>query len=382
MIQVNHRDYKVPDEPAVVVCLDGSSFEYIDAAVSAGIAPFLASLVAANQYRIVNATMPTFTNPNNASIVTGVPPAVHGIIGNFFLDRITRRAVMMNDASFLRAPTILCASVQAGARVRAIVAKDKLRQLIGAGLSGACASAEQDGVPVYSPELSLHVLRRGVDVMRTARPDVMYLSTSDFIQHTHAPGTEAANSFYREVDEQLARLDDLGVRLVVTADHGMSAKTDVRGRPQIVFLQGLCDESAGRGNATVILPITDPYVAHHGALGSFAWIYTASPDGCATIRARLADMHGIEAVYAQEDACRLFELPRDRTGDIAVVADRDHVLGTRAADHDLSALHGPLRSHGGRAEQPVPMLFNRRPTSELPATVRNHDALWVALNVL
>jgi phosphonoacetate hydrolase len=366
----------------VVVCLDGSSFDYVDAAVSARVAPFLASLVAANEYRTVNAAMPTFTNPNNASIVTGAPPAVHGIIGNFFLDRLTGRAVMMNDASFLRGPTILHATEQAGASAAAIVAKYKLRQFIGAGLSGACASAEQGGVPVYSAELSLDVLRRGVDVMRTVRANVMCLSTSDFTQNAHPPGTEAANSFYREVDEQLARLDGLGVRLVITADHGMSAKADVRGRPRIVFLQVSCDEWAGRGNETVILPITDPHVTHHGSLGSFAWIYTASPNACATILERLADTHGIEAVYAQKDACRLFELPRDRTGDIAVVADRDHVLGTRQADHDLSALHGPLRSHGGRAEQPVPMLFNRQPRSELPVGLRNDDAFWVALNVL
>lgn len=211
---------------------------------------------------------------------------------------------------------------------------------------------------------------------------MLYLSTSDFIQHVYAPGTDAANDFYREVDELLARLDDFGARLVITADHGMSAKTDAHGRPQVIFLQARCDEWAGRGCATVILPITDPYVAHHGSLGSFAWIYARSADACAIILEHLPGLPGIEAVYAQEDACRLFELPHDRSGDVAVVADRDHVIGTRGADHDLSALYGPLRSHGGLAEQPVPMLFSRQPRSELPATVRNYDAFWVALNVL
>jgi phosphonoacetate hydrolase len=381
VVQVNNRHYNLPVEPAVVVCLDGSPFDYIDAAVNAGAAPFLASLIAANHYQLVAAAMPTFTNPNNVSIVTGTPPAVHGICDNFFLERATGRAVMMDVASFLRAPTILWACAQAGARVTAVVAKDKLRQLIGAGLADVCASAEQEGVPVYSGELSLHVLRRGVDLMRTMRPDLMYLSTSDFVQHAHGPGTDLANSFYRNVDEQLAYLDEFGTRLVITADHGMSAKTGDDGQPRVVFLQELCDGWIGRGNATVILPITDPYVAHHGSLGAFAWIYARSRTARGVVRSRLADVAGIEAVYAQDDACRLFELPCDRAGDIAVLADREHVLGTRPADHDLSKLHGALRSHGGLAEQAVSMLFNRPPRSDV-RPVRNYDAFSVALNGL
>lgn len=167
------------------------------------------------------------------------------------IDRET--GVMMNDASFVRAPTILHACAHAGAVVRAVVAKDKLRQLVGIGLAGGCISAEQDGVPVYSAELSIHVLRRGVELLRTERPDVLYLSTSDFIQHAHAPGTAAANAFYAAVDEQLAMLDDFDVNLVITADHGMYAKSDTAGRPRIVFLQELCDVWCGPLSATVIL---------------------------------------------------------------------------------------------------------------------------------
>ena len=379
MLQVNGRDYAVPDRPVVVVCLDGSAIEYIDAAAAAGAAPFLASLIAAGLCRRADAAVPTFTNPNNASIATGVPPSMHGITGNFFLDRETGRAVMMNDASFLRAPTILSACAHAGLDAAAVVAKDKLRRLLFAGLEGESASAEQDGIAVYSAQLSEHTLRRGVELMRTERPDVMYLSTSDFVQHAHAPGTAAANAFYQAIDGQLALLDSFDVSMVVTADHGMTAKTDQDGRPQIIFLADLCDRWLGAGAASVILPITDPYVGHHGSLGSFAWIYTSAD--VRPLTARLREVAGIDALVAADEACARFELPRDRVGDLAVIADRDHVIGARPGDHDLTALHGPLRSHGGLAERAVPMLFNRPPRREVP-NLRNADAFWMAFNVL
>jgi phosphonoacetate hydrolase len=382
LVHVNGRDYRSPDRPVVVVCLDGSSLDYISEAAAAGEAPFLASLIARAQLRMADAVMPTFTNPNNVSIITGVPPSQHGISGNFFLDRGTSQAVMMNDASFLRTPTILGAFSQSGARVVAVSAKDKLRPLLAAGLHGICESAEQAGVPIYSAALSEHVLRRGVEFMRSQPPDLMYLSTSDFVQHVHAPGSTAANMLYRGIDEQLALLDGLGATLVITADHGMQAKADEVGRPRIVFLQDLCDEWTRQGAVRVILPITDPYIAHHGSLGSFAVAYVDDPADRATIIRGLAAVTGIDEVLGREEACARFELPPDRIGDIVVLADRSHVLGTRPADHDLSALSGPLRSHGGLAEQRIPIMFNRPIQREENRRLRNLDAFWVALNAL
>ena len=328
---------------------------------------------------MVDAAMPTFTNPNNLSIVTGVPPSRHGISGNFFLDPETGAAIMMNDASFLRADTIPAAFSRAGARVVVMTAKDKLRHLLGAGLEGVCLSAEQEGQPVYSALLSEHVLRRGAELMRSMSPDLMYLSTSDFVQHTHAPGSAEANRFYAVVDGHLAELDRLGATLVITADHGMQAKADARGRPRIVFLQTMLDDWLGHGRTKVILPITDPYVAHHGSLGSFAMIYVSDVSTVADIAARLRAVPGVEMVLTREDACRQFELPVDRTGDVVICADSATVLGTAPADHDLSVLRAPLRSHGGLAEREVPMLCNQ-PLPEDGRRLRNYDAFWVGLN--
>ena len=345
--------------------------------------------------------MPSFTNPNNLSIVTGVPPSVHGICGNYFWDREAGAEVMMNDARYLRAPTILAALAQHGAKVAVITAKDKLRSLLGHGLSGIRFSSEkadqvsfaENGIgdvlslagmavpSVYSAELSEFVFAAGVALMERERPDVMYLSTTDYVQHKHAPGTPAANAFTSMIDRYLGRLDALGANVVVTADHGMNAKTDAFGRPSIVFLQDLLDDWYGAGTTRVILPITDPYVVHHGALGSFATVYLAT-DRLMDAAVRIKSLPGIGLVLTRDEACHRFELPPDRVGDLVVVSERLSVVGTSRGRHDLSGLDAPLRSHGGLSEQQVPLLANR-PAVDLPyRRWRNFDAFDLALNHL
>jgi phosphonoacetate hydrolase len=385
-VTVNGRTYGWPATPLVVVCLDGSPFEYIDRAIVAGVAPFLRSLVSSGFFRLVHSALPSITNTNNASIVTGVPPAVHGIVGNFFLDRGTGEAVMMNDASFLRVQTILSAFSRAGARVAMVTAKDKLRRLLCHDVDGPCMSIEARGVEVYSAELSEQALAESVGLLESAAPNVMYVSTSDYVQHKHAPGDAAANRFYAAIDRSLAAIDRLGATLVVTADHGMRAKADAAGRVRAVFLQDVIDDWLGRDAARVVLPITDPYVRHHGSLGSCAMVYLgAGPTivEAAALVERINGLAGIDVAVIHADACRRFDLPLDRTGDIVVFADADTVIGTRSGEHDLSALDAPLRSHGGRAEQQVPMLVNRRAGDiALAATTQlhNYDAFDVGLN--
>lgn len=383
IIRVNDRVYRWPDRPLVVLCLDGSSFDYLREAVAAGVAPYIAALLTRRLLRMVDAAMPTFTNPNNISIVTGVPPARHGICGNFFLNRDTAQVAMMNHASLLRAETILAAFSRAGAKVVAITAKDELRDLLSAGLNGVCVSAEQEGQPVYSARPSEHVLERGVDLIRSIMPDLTYLSTSDYIQHTHAPGAPAANRFYAAIDQQLALLDRMGVTLIITADHGMNAKTDSDGRPRVLFLQTLLDEWLGQGLAQVVLPITDPYVTHHGSLGSFATIYLSKSRNASDITKQLRTLRGVDVVLDRGAACDRFELPPDRIGDIVISADAETVLGTRRSEHDLSELRAPLRSHGGLAEREVPMLFNR-PLNLHPLEhqLKNYDAFFIGLNAM
>jgi len=337
--------------------------------------------------RTADCVVPTFTNPNNLSIVTGAPPSVHGICGNYFYDREAGAEVMMNDPKYLRAGTILAAFADAGAKVAVVTAKDKLRKLLGHKLNGICFSSEKAGasmvelvgmpVPsVYSAELSEFVFAAGVRLMERDRPDLMYLSTTDYVQHKAAPGAPAANAFYAMMDRYLARLDAAGAILALTADHGMNAKHGADGSPNVIYLQDLLDEWLGAGDARVILPITDPYVVHHGALGSFATVYIE-----ANVRAKIEALRGVELVLEREEAARRFELPPDRIGDLVVVSTKHVVIGTSKARHDLSGLTEPLRSHGGISEQKVPLLLNRRLVGLAPQRrLRNFDAFDLALN--
>lgn len=406
MIHVNDRGYATPKQPTVVVCVDGCEPEYIAQAVAHGRMPWLKRVLAEGTVLVADCVIPSFTNPNNLSIVTGAPPSVHGICGNYLFDVASGTEVMMNDPKWLRAPTLLATLAEAGHSVAVVTAKDKLRQLLGHKMRGICFSAEKadqatlaengiDGVlelvgmalpSVYSAELSEFVFAAGVKLMQRrpghgGRPDVMYLSTTDYVQHKHAPGTEGADAFYAMMDKYLGQLDALGCVIALTADHGMNAKTRMDAQPDVIYLQDVLDDWLGVAQARVILPITDPYVVHHGALGSFATVYLPSDLDQAALAQRLAALRGVETVLSRAAAAERFELPADRIGDIVVVSERSTVIGTQAARHDLSALDAPLRSHGGVSEQRVPLILNRRIDGLVPnRRWRNFDAFDLALN--
>ena len=400
-IDVNGRTYRLPVAPTVVVCVDGCEPDYLAQAVATGHMPWLKRTLAEGTGLIAECVVPTFTNPNNLSIVTGAPPSVHGICGNYLLDTATNTEVMMNDPKWLRAPTILAGLADAGKSLAVITAKDKLRQLLGHKMNGICFSAEKAdqvnlaangidevinrvGKPVpsvYSAALSEFVFAAGVQLMGSVRPDVMYLSTTDYVQHKHAPGTEGANAFNAMMDGYLGKLDAMGCVIALTADHGMNAKVGMDGTPDVIYLQDWFDRAFGVGHARVILPITDPYVVHHGALGSFATVYLPSDIDPAAARAQVAAIRGVESALTRSEAAARFELPEDRIGDLVVVSERFTVIGTSASRHDLSGLDAPLRSHGGVSEQRVPLIVNRKlPGLDMSRRFRNFDAFDLALN--
>ncbi len=403
-ISVNGRDYPVPTRPLVVICLDGCEPEYLDVALAAGRVPALKRVMEKGQSHFAHSVIPSFTNPNNMSIATGRPPSVHGICGNFLYEPETGEEVMMNDVRFLRAPTIFSHYYNAGSKVAIVTAKDKLRALLGSGLQfgderAMCFSSERsdtttkaehgidnaagwlgwDVPDVYSARLSEFVFAAGVKLLQEFKPDVMYLTTTDYVQHKYAPNDEDAIAFYEMFDGYLEQLDAMGAAIVITADHGMKPKHLADGSPDVVYLQDLMDEWLGTGNARVILPITDPYVVHHGALGSFATAYL--PDGADVndVIAKLSAIEGIDVVIDKATACERFDLPDDRIGDIVIVSTENKTLGTSEDRHDLSGLNEPLRSHGGLSEQTVPFIVNTTLT-DLPKApeLRNYDAFFYA----
>ena len=404
-VTVNDRSYAWPKHPLVVICLDGSEPAYTDEARKRGLMPNLEKLIAkGGEYR-AHSVVPSFTNPNNLSIATGRPPEVHGICGNYLIDPDTGSETMMNDPKWLRAPTIFASFQKAGARILMVTAKDKLRLLLSKGLvydgsaiafssekadkatraengiDNPCAAFDMVLPDVYSADLSEFVFAAGVKLIPEFKPDITYLSTTDFIQHKYGPTEQGALDFYAMFDSYVGKLDALGVTLIITADHGMNDKHLANGEPDVLYLQDDLDRAFGEGKTKVILPITDPYVVHHGALGSYAAIYTYGADP-KSVAAHIATLDGMDTVLEKAEACARFGLPPDRTGDVVAVSggkSKSKVIGTSRSKHDLSGLDVPLRSHGGLTEQTVPFFINTKSAS-LPEGVRNFDAYFVGCN--
>jgi len=406
LLNINNRQYQgIPKKTSVVICLDGSQKEYLDEASKINLMPNLDKIIKKGEYLIAHSAIPSFTNPNNISIVTGQPSSVHGICGNFFYTPSTGVEVMMNDPRFLRAPTIFEKYYEIGAKIALVTAKDKLRTLLGNGLKyddkrALCFSAEKSdqatievngiekinewlgmSVPeVYSAELSEFVMAAGVKLLAEFKPDIMYLSTTDYIQHKYEPGHEVANKFYKMFDNYIGQLDDMGAILVITADHGMKPKSQEDGSPNAIFLQDYLDIKFPSVKAKVILPITDPYVVHHGALGSFATIYLEDKIHVDLIINEIKKIKEIEVVLNKDEACSAYDLPKDRMGDIICMSSEFMTIGSSKDKHDLSGLNEPLRSHGGLHERQVPFIVNKK-MSQIDANKQlyNYDAFYYAI---
>lgn len=405
-ISLHGRNYALPTQPVVVICIDGCDPEYIEHGIKNGVCPTIASFVEQGFTATADCVMPSFTNPNNVSIVTGVPPAVHGISGNYYLEPETKREIMITDATLLCGSTLLGLMSQAGVPTAAITAKDKLRKILGHELEGICFSTEKAasctldehgidqiealvGRPVpnmYSADLSLYVLDAGLALLRQGQVRLLYLSLSDYVQHKYAPGAPESDEFLRAIDQRLKAFVELGAIVGCVADHGMSDKSSAQGTPNVIFLQDLLEQEFGAGSARVICPITDPFVRHHGALGSFVRVYARDPANLPEMLRAVRGLPGVEQAMTREEAATALELPADREGDFLVVSAQNYVLGSRAVEHDLSNIgERPLRSHGGFSEQPVPFLLSH-PLNETYRDIaasrrlRNFDIFDFALN--
>jgi len=409
-VTVNGTGYRWPAKPVVVVCIDGGDPAYLRQALAEGSIPHIERFMRQGFSAVADGTVPSFTCPNNMSIITGTPASRHGISGNFYLDTRTGEAVVMTGPELLRGDTILARFAEAGAKVVSITAKDKLRRQLGKNLDVSSGNVsfssefasrctlqengienvlELTGMPqpdMYSMELSLFVLEAGIRLLERDRPDLLYLSLTDWVQHKYAPAEREAMRFYRELDARFGRLAALGATVALTADHGMNDKSDASGRPNVIWLQDILDAKFGKGDVRVICPITDAFVAHHGALGGFVRVWCLGRATPAQVIEAIRGLDGIESALDRESACRLHDLPADREGDVAVIAAADVCIGASESQHDLSGLAGHrLRSHGGVAEAKVPFILSE-PLNERyraaagAATLKSYQIFDFALN--
>jgi phosphonoacetate hydrolase len=401
-LTVNAREYRRPRRPTVAITIDGCDPRYLDDALDRALMPRLAEMLrGGGSYALGLGQMPSLTNTNNMSIVTGAPPVVHGLPGNHYLgaDGVE---VQLADPSFLRAPSIHAALAGAGCRVLMVTAKDKLRRLLARGgvPTTSAEKAHEHPLPAYGIDdvvalvgrpnpgpyewdMSHFAIEIGIAVSKRVGPlDLMYLSTTDFVQHAEGPGGPMADRFFRRFDDLLGELLDLGYVVGMVADHGMNAKHHPDGAPRVYYLEDVLT-AAGIADGRAILPITDPYVVHHGALGSFAWVHVPEDD-VERARRAISALDGVEEVFTRDEAAVVYRHPADRIGDLSVASDARTALGTSAARHDLSVLTGPLRSHGGRHEQIVPILVSHpleaRYADLLRSGVRNSDVHDLLLN--
>ena len=383
-VHVNGIPYRWPLRPVVVVCIDGGDPAYLQRFLNDGATPNIARFVREGFATVVDGSMPSFTCPNNMSIITGTPTAKHGISGNFYLDTATWKPVVMTGPELLRGDTIIKKFADAGAKVVTITAKDKLRKQLGKGLDISrghvsfssefvekCTLAEH-GIEnvlqfvgmakpdMYSMELSLLVLEAGVKLLEQRRPDLLYLSLTDWVQHKWSPEEPDARRFYQKLDDCFGRLAALDATIALTADHGMNDKSNAAGDPNVIWLQDILDAKFGKDETIVICPITDAFVAHHGALGGFVRVWSRGKVTDRQIIDHIGGIDGIEMALDKATACRLFDMPADREADVAVVARQDTCIGSSAANHDLTGLKGHrLRTHGGVSEAKVPFIVNR-----------------------
>ncbi len=242
---MNGRTYAAPKRPTVVIIVDGFDPAYLEHGIANGTLPTMKSFKQNGFMGIADCSMPSTTNTNNTSIVTGVPPVIHGINGNYYLDAATGEEIMITDAKRLRCGTILGALSHVGVKTAVVTAKDKLLKVLAYEMEGinfsseyaGKASLKENGIEnveklvgrptpdQYSADLSLFVFDAGVKLLSTVRPDLMYLSTSDYVQHKHAPGEPEADAYHHAVDKTVAALIALGATVAITADHGMNDKS-------------------------------------------------------------------------------------------------------------------------------------------------------------
>ena len=410
LVEVNGVKYRWPKKPVVVVCIDGGDPAYLRQFLADGSIPNIARFMQQGFSVVADGTVPSFTCPNNMSIITGTPASRHGISGNYYLDVKTGEAVVMTGPELLRGDSIITKFADAGAKVVSITAKDKLRKQLGKNLdvskgnvsfssefASKCTLKENGidnvldfvGMPqpgMYSMELSWFVLEAGIKLLEKNRPDLLYLSLTDYVQHKYAPEEAEAKRFYQHLDKCFGRLAALGAIVALTADHGMNDKSNAQGKPNVIWLQDILDAKFGKGDTRVICPITDAFVGHHGALGGFVRVWCTGKATAKQVMDAIHGIPGIESVLDKETACKVHDLPIDREADVVVISTAEVCVGGAAAAHDLSGLEGHrLRTHGGVSEAKVPFILSAPLNDEYKlkagaATLKSYQIFDYAIN--
>ena len=356
----------------VIVCLDGCSPQYLEHSII----PNLDAIAGAGFSTIGRAVMPTVTNVNNTTIVTASFPEKHGITSNYFIDPVTEQEVYMESSEYLLTETVFRRAAAKGKKSAVLTAKQKLKNLIGDGATIA-ESAENPpswlvdklGPPpeIYSIEINHWVFQAAREVLRAHSPDLLYVTTTDYVNHKYAPEDEKSQWNVNRLDHLLGDIMNVspGIEIVVTADHGMNAKT------RALDLNRILRDGAVSANAIPI--IKDRYVVHHRNMGGAAYVYLKDVASMDEAIALLKEEKGVESVVPGREAAELYNLHPGRIGHFLVLADCETVFGSLpTAREEVN-----IRSHGSLHEREIPIIgCGAGPMSARPESNRD-VAAWV-----
>ena len=337
-------------EPIIVICIDGFDPEYLQTIDT----PNIDNLIRNGFYKVGKSMWPSVTNVNNVSILTGKYPSSHGICSNYRYVQETGEEIYMESSEFILSPTIFTMAKTKGIDTLLATSKDKLRTLLGKDATNIISSERADGwlvdilgkaPQIYSLEVNAWTIKAACIAIGKYRPRFVYITTTDYAMHKFSPEKNESKVHLQMID--LAVGDLMGkysnATIIITADHGMSGKTN------LVDLSQILTDNDIQNHAVPI--IKDRYVAHHSNLGGGYIIYLDDVKVEQTITL-LNKVPGVDLAMSREEAVNKFDLHADRIGEIVVTANKETVFG------DTSEIEMPkgLRSHGSEHERDVPII--------------------------
>jgi len=334
----------------LIVLVDGFGPDYLERSDM----PNLKRMGRGGGFKIGKSVIPSVTNVNNASVVTGSFPKDHGITTNYQFDRATGKSFEMESSEFVLRPTIFERARRLGLRTALVTTKDKVRTLCSRGTDVAISAEHPDSAMIgvagkqesmYTAEVNYWTLRAARHLLKNGGIDLMYLSTTDYMMHTYAPEEEPSLRHLATLDKMLAEIvdDNPKIELYLTADHGMNAKTEAVDLARVLKAKSI--------DAEAVPIIRDAHTVHHQNLGGACYVYLARSTDLPKAIEILKATAGIEEVYDAKAAAKLFQLHPDRIGDIFVLSAKHVAMGS------LEVMREPakVRSHGSRYESAVPL---------------------------
>jgi len=348
------KDTKMKTQRILVAMMDGFGLDYF----RHGDMPTLERLSREGMLCEVKSMFPSVTNVNNASIVTGEWPVMHGISANSRFDETTGRAVYLNEG--VKCDSVFSRARKAGVKTALLTAKKKTKELFGHEASIAIAAEDlgegeakkYGGAPgVYSREINYWLWNAAEKILREEKDiGLVYVHITDFPMHMWAPERAESRQHLRTIDDILARivLENPDVAVFATADHGMNFKTQCWDLSKILAEKKIPAKF-------VLSPERDYYIKHHRNFTGCAWLWLSAESDREKTRAHLMSLSGVESVLDSADVARIFILDKTTMGDLVIFGDRDTMFGDMETSYEK--LPPEYRAHGSLYETDIPLVI-------------------------